>query len=392
MVRFNRIHLLIAVVVLSRGSVVGVCAQEAIAVSPAGNPGRAVILATQRDHRVNIFDAKTLLPLGSIVVNSVASHTTATPDGQTLFVAAAETKDGNVCCSMFALRLKDRTICPILFPAMQSTISPDGSRVYLQRGSVGIEMFDTHTLERLPTIRAPGVYRFLPSPDGRWLFGITYFQGPSLDIFSVSDNRMIQRLPLPKQLDWDGAWLNEKFVLFAHDGKQGELWTVLPQESSKGPEFCKQEGTCTDRPVALPDLASGGKPIGMRTLGGSNSLFVYEPLGWWFKLDRRNDIHAPFPGGIYKIDTVAAKVIAHFAPEMDFAQVIADPQGQFLYGLDAGRPSQGKGVRLLRLAADTGQVLNSEPLATDVWSITFAVMPTNLIPLGELQPQTCSSK
>jgi hypothetical protein len=29
------------------------------------------------------------------------------------------------------------------------------------------------------------VYRPYPSPDGRWLFGITNFAGPSLDIFDL---------------------------------------------------------------------------------------------------------------------------------------------------------------------------------------------------------------
>jgi hypothetical protein len=48
-----------------------------------------------------------------------------------------------------------------------------------------IDVLNAGTFDRLPTIKAPGVYRPYPSPDGRWLFGITNFAGPSLDIFDL---------------------------------------------------------------------------------------------------------------------------------------------------------------------------------------------------------------
>jgi len=357
----------------------------------ADNEGasRAVIVATQRDHRVQIFDADSLMPLGSVVVNGLASGVVATPSGETLFVAAAQTKDGNVCCAVFALRLAEPSICSLLYPALQVTVAPDGERVFLQRGNTGIDVFSTRTLAQLPTIRGPGVYHLMPSPDGRWLFGITSFQGPSLDIFSLTENRMVRRLPLPAGRYWDGAWIGKRFFLLAHDGRQGQVWTVQAEDSPQGPKFCKHEGTCVDRPVALPDLRSDGKPVGLRVSSSGQSLIAYEPLSWWFKVDRRNEVKAPFPGGIFKIDPVSGKLLAHLAPEIDFAQVVADPSGQFLYAIEAGRAASDNRVHLLKLDSSTGQVAVSRPLATDVWSISFAELRPDLIPRSEIQPGSC---
>jgi hypothetical protein len=46
-------------------------------------------------------------------------------------------------------------------PVLRAT--PTSSRVYMQRGNVGIESFDSSSLERRPTWKAPGVYTLQPS-------------------------------------------------------------------------------------------------------------------------------------------------------------------------------------------------------------------------------------
>ena len=56
-------------------------------------------------------------------------------------------------------------MCRLISPSSQA-VPVHGSRVFNQRGNVGIEVFDAQTLERLPTIAAPGVYGLFPSPDG----------------------------------------------------------------------------------------------------------------------------------------------------------------------------------------------------------------------------------
>ena len=56
---------------------------------------REVILATQRDHALHVIDAETLEPLGRFVVHNLAHWVGASPDGRRLYLAQAETPDGN---------------------------------------------------------------------------------------------------------------------------------------------------------------------------------------------------------------------------------------------------------------------------------------------------------
>src|SRR5690242_9041644 len=108
--------------------------------SPAiASDRRQVIVATRRDHRVIFFDADSLRPLGSFVVNNLASNVSVSGDGTAIFVTAAQTKAGNGCCALFALKLRERTICEISYPVLHSTTSPVRDDVLFQRGNVGIE-------------------------------------------------------------------------------------------------------------------------------------------------------------------------------------------------------------------------------------------------------------
>src|ERR1051326_4210252 len=118
--------------------------------SPSSNETRAVILGIRQNHQVEIFDAETLLPLGSILVNNLASYAALSRDGQTLFIAAAQTKDANVCCAAFALRLQDGSMCQLLYPASGATVLTSSDRVLFQRGNTGIDVFDSRSLAHLP--------------------------------------------------------------------------------------------------------------------------------------------------------------------------------------------------------------------------------------------------
>ena len=371
------------------GGSAGLFAQQ----KTAGKADRVdVIVATRRDHAVVFFRADSLAPLGSFVVNNLASNVSVSARGDHLFVAAAQTQNGNECCALFSLDLRDRTLCRQVFPALASTASTTRDEVYYQRGNTGIEGFETGSLAKLPTVRVPGVYHLLPSPDGKWLFGVTAFQGASLDIVSLADRRMVRRLPLTEHRSWDGAWVGKDFYLLSHNGKDGALWTIHPEETDKGPKFCKPADTCADRAVVLPDLGNGGKVVGLRVLSAGSVLFAYEPLGWWFKINRRAEQHTPFPGGILKIEPRAGKVLAHFSPQTDYAQVIAGTDGRSLYAIDAGMPDATAGVRLLKIDADTGEILATELLQRDVWHITAASVRRQYIPAGAAVPNACAAQ
>jgi len=364
------------------------CVALAAAAAPQSPPraavaeeSREVVLAVRRDRRLHVFDAETLEPLGHFVVHDLAHSVSARPDGRVLFIAQAAERAGDGCCALFALDLETKRLCRMIEPAMWSTPSPDGRLLFTQRGAVGVEVFDARTLEPLARIDAPGNYGLHPSPDGRWLFGTTNWRGPSLDIIDVERRVLVRRLPLPEKLLPRGAWVGGAFYLYGHDGTRGLLWRVTPDTTSLG------EPTT----VALPGKAIEGAPLVEQVLiPAGESLLLYEPFGWWFHVDiRRERGGAEVPGGFFRVEPGMGRVLAHLAPSIDFAQLVPGPGARHLYGLDAGRPAGGRGVRLLKLDASTGRLLAERALEGDVWHIRPAALPRALLPRGEVRPSRC---
>jgi hypothetical protein len=349
------------------------------------NGRREVILATQRNRRLHVFDANTLQQLGYFAVNNNAHSVVAGPDGLKLFIEQPAPPDVNGCCALFALDLVTRKLCKLIFPSSLGAPTPDGRWVFTQRGPIGIEVFDAKTLVRLPRIDAPGLYHFLPSPDSRWLFGITYSQrgqGPSLDIFDIENKVLVRRLPTPDGLLPAGDWLGDQFFLYAYDGNHGNLWKVTP------------ETTKLDAPlkITLPHPSPENRAIHTHhnLIAGGKHLFLYESFG--HKLDRRSDSSQEMPGGIFSIEPSSGKIVGYFARSVHFARVKASTDGQFLYGIDSGMTGWRGPVRLLKLDASNGAVVAERALEQDVWFISPAKIPVSAIPQGEVQPNPCESR
>src|SRR5262245_37513418 len=233
---------------------------------------REVIVTTQRNRRLHVFDASNLQPLGYFTVNDNAHSVVASPDGLKLFLEQPAPPDVNGCCALFALDLITHKLCKLVFPSSLGVPTPDGRWLFTQRGNIGIEVFDAKTLARLPRIDAPGLYRLLPSPDSRWLFGITYSQrghGPALDIFDIENKVLVRRLPAPEGLLPKGILLGDQFFLYAYDGNQGNLWKVTP------------ETTKLDAPlkITLPDSSPENRAIHHTLIAGGKHLFLYEGFG-----------------------------------------------------------------------------------------------------------------
>ena len=358
-------------------------AREPAPQAAATAPVREVILATQRDHALHIFDAATLESLGRFALHNLAHQVSARADGRMLFLAQAATPDGNGCCALFALDLGTRAMCRLIEPAPVGVSSPDGRRLFVQRGNTGVDVFDARTLDRLPTIAAPGVYTLYPSPDSRWLFGITYWQGPSLDLVDVERGALVRRLPVAAVAPGEplpgvgGAWVGKTFYLYVFESGQAYLVPVTPETAT-----LERRTTLT---VAL-DLPPGELPSHAGVVASGGRLVVYQGLAWWSKFNPREQQTGVVHGGIFVLEPGTATVTAHLAPSIDFAQVIAAADGQRLYALDAGQPREGRPVRLLSLDAATGTVLAERALEEDVWSIETAALPEALVPRGEVQP------
>src|SRR5215475_9974798 len=131
-------------------------------------------------------------------LDEYAHSVVSSPDGLNLFFEQPAPPDVNGCCALFALDLVTHKLCKLISPSSLGAPTPDGRWVFTQRGNIGIEVFDAKTLTRLPKIDAPGLYQLLPSPDSRWLFGVTYSQrgqGPALDIIDLENKILVRRLP-----------------------------------------------------------------------------------------------------------------------------------------------------------------------------------------------------
>jgi len=341
------------------------------------NDLREVIVATQRNRRLHVFDASNLQPLGYFTVNDNAHSVVASPDGLKLLLEQPAPPNLNVCCALFALDLVTQKLCKLISPSSLGATSSDGRWLFTQRGPIGIEVFDAKTLARLPQIDAPGLYQLLPSPDSRWLFGVTYSQrgqGPALDIFDLENKAMVRRLSTPKGLLPAGVWLGDQFFLYAHEGKQGNLWKVTP------------ETTELDAPlkITFPDSPDENRSIPRSLTAGGIHLFLYEGFG--YKDDRRSYDGQEIPGGIFSIEPSSGKIISRFARSVHFHRVNASADGRYLYGIDSVEIGS---KRLIKLDASNGAVVAERALERDVWFISLAKLPASILPQGEVRPKPC---
>lgn len=338
---------------------------------------REVILAARRNQQLVVFDARSLAELGHFVVNESVNGVSVSQDGRTLFVEQPRLSEPGNCCALFSLDLATDSLCQLIFPSSRAVASPDGRLLFTQRGAVGVEVFDAKSFVRLPVIKAPGNYAMHISPDGRWIFGITYWKGPSLDVFDVGRRGLVRRLALPEGSP-QGAWLGDQFYVYAHDGIQGNLWPVAPDTTA----------LTAPRKIDLPVRGVDGKPVSQVMIAAGDRLIVYEPRGWWLKMARDED--AEVSHGLFSIDP-ATGAFEHMAPTTDFTQVVASTDGGNLYGVDAGTRDGTRPVTLTRIKTRSGSVLKKRDLPRDVWSISYARIPEELIPHGTVVPTPCTN-
>jgi hypothetical protein len=336
-----------------------------------------VLLAAHRAGGVDVLDANTLEPIGSIKVlpqtNGVIGDRTGV-----LFLNEGLTPEFEGCCALYALDLKTRQMTHLVEPASRPVISPNGQHLLVQRGNVGIESFNVRTLQREPSIPrsvAPGVYALSFSPDGSLLFGVSNFPH-ALDIFDLDQRKLLQRLAVPEDRNALGAWVANDYYLYGYRNRGGELWRV------------KFDNSTLERPVSidLPDQSDcNGQEQGM--VGAGDRLFIFELFGT--KSDRRNGCSQSIPGGLLSVDPHAGKVSALLAPDVHFASLVPSTDGSELYGIDA-KDTTWSSVDLVRLNAGTGEVLARRNLKADVWFIDLATLPSDLVPTGFVEATTTS--
>jgi len=96
-----------------------------------------VLVATRRNRRLDFFDVGSLELLGSFRIHHLAHSVSASPGGRTLYLQQAAAPNGNSCCALFSLDLTTKVMCPLIEPSNLGVPTPDGLRVFTQRGNVG---------------------------------------------------------------------------------------------------------------------------------------------------------------------------------------------------------------------------------------------------------------
>lgn len=339
---------------------------------------QSVLLAARRAGGVDVLDPNTLEPLGSIKVLPQANGLTSDNKG-VLFLREGLAPEFEGCCALYAVDLKTREMTKLLEPASNAVVSPNGQHVLAQRGNVGIETFNVHSLQREPVIPrsvAPGLYSLSFSPDGRLLFGVSNFPH-SLDIFDFDQRKLVQRFAVSQDLSVLGAWVGNVYYLYGYRKGGGQLWRVKPDNSAL-------EGPVN---VEFPDLASDCEGSVQGMVGAGGHLLLFELFG--AKLDRRNFCTTGVPGGLLSIDPQTGRVLTHLDTEFHFASLVPSADGKELYGIDV-RDTTWSSVGLVRLNAISGEVLAKRNLQADVWFIDLATVPKNLVPTGSAEATTNS--
>lgn len=336
-----------------------------LAAAPASGQDPLVVMAATRAGRIEFFDGA-LAPLAGIGVNQRVESVTASPDGRRLYLAQERERNSGDCCSLFSLDLGTRRMCLLATPAMFGVPSEDGRFLFTQ-GKHGVDVFDANALTRLPTMKAPGAYNLQPSPDGRWLFGVTNWPKPSLDIFDMKSAALARHLPIPAG-PATGAWGGDTFYIFSYGASgKGRLWTVKPEDTEL-PQA---------KAIALPDLYGAcNEPVPLTVAGAPNKLFLAEAFG--FQVDRRLACPDVAGSGVYEI--YANGLVNHIASPVRVKRMVSTPDGRELYVLDAGGQGALGNDRLVHLNAGSGRVLQTFVLEPGEWNLALAHIPPALIP------------
>jgi hypothetical protein len=324
----------------------------ALIASAAADP---VLLVSSRNGWIQAIDLETLDTVSRVRVPAMAERVASDPSGRWLFVTFPKSpKEG--CCALFALDPLSMQLHFLVAPALSATITAD--RIFTQRGNVGIEVFDSQNLSRLPTAKAPSIYLFRASPDGRRIFGITNWPEPSLDLFDGERGAMIASRTVPGESSLAGTWLGQQYYLFTMQSRQAKVRTVSLESGELGqPMYLSSPGSFSDCSLTPYDVIASG-----------TKLAIFAQFGL------KSDGACASPGGFVVVDPVNGVVTGRFQSEMSFRQIVASPDGKYLYGLDVGSPAWQR-VRIVKMAAANGQVVAEKSMESGVWYLTAGWIP-----------------
>ena len=319
------------------------------------------VLAANRAGVVELLDPSSLqtlsrihidLPPHSVGLNGVSANA----DGSMIYVEGPIADEPNGCCSLYSIDLATLR--------MNQAALIGGRDSGIRRDS-GIKGMSNDRLHR--------------SPDGHWLFGVSNFRGPALNVYDLVQGSIVRQLmPTGLEGDWfaSGAWSGDHFYFYVskEDGSSARLWMVSPSTTDLG------EGVAVD-PIAHAPGCSPHSFALEDIVATRNNLFVYERFG--FLGDRRVGCSNLIAGGAWQINSSNGQSLHPVALDLHFSVLIPDREEPVLYGLSSGGPNWEFPVKLVRIDARDGQVLQSRTLDTDRWNISIAGL--RLAPEGDVQ-------
>ena len=328
----------------------------ALLTSAAASAADPVLLTSRRGGWIEAFDPVTLATVFRTSTPANTESVAADASGTRLYLSAPK-NPGETCCALYALDLDTLHLTYLNFPVLRAT--PSSGRVYMQRGNVGIESFDSSSLERRPTWKAPGVYNLQPSPDGSRIFGVTYFPSPSLDLFDAAQGARIASQPLPRNQPIAGVWVGERYYLFEAPSGRPSFRTVGLEDAKLGP------AVPLARPSGSPFPDCETAPYSVIAAGSKVAVFAAFGL--------KSDGVCNLAGGYVLADPNTGAVLGRFAPAMHFRQMVSSDDGRYVYGLDVG-DNAWKTVRIVKLDAVTGNLITERTLEPDVWYMTSGML------------------
>jgi hypothetical protein len=169
---------------------------------------------------------------------------------------------------------------------------------------------------------------------------------------------MIASANAPGESGFAGTWLGQQYYLFTMQSGQAKLWPVSLDNGELGqPIYLSSPGSFSDCRLTPYDVIASG-----------TRLAIYAQFGL------KSDGACTAPGGFVTVDPATGVVTDRLRSELSFRQMVAGSGGKHLYGLDVGTPAWQR-VRIVKLAAATGQVIAEKKMESGVWYLTAGWIP-----------------
>lgn len=315
--------------------------------SAAGAPSKVLLLST-RAGWVETVDPATLATIWRIPTPQNTESVAASADGKRLFIAAPRGAPGG-CCAIFAVDNGAIQQTPFEWPALRVTIA--GNRVLAQRGNVGIDVFDSQTLQPMPVIPAPSHFELKAAPNGQAAFGITHSPELALALFNLSTGQRVVSHVFPPGSILAGTYVGNDYYLF--DVEEGEARIHHVRSDT---------GQFEERVVSMPAaLFPGCDAAPYDAVASADQIAIYGQFGL------TGGQACASPGGYVLADPGERTASPRLAPDLRFRQLVS--MGGFLYGLEVGDGSWRQ-VRLMKLDPASGKILAERDLDPAVWYLT----------------------